>query len=105
MRSRSEIYADDSSIAGWNAFASFCFRMHDVPKGCECLREAVSIDATDIPTLLTYSAVQLSLGDLGRYGVQGLVDAKNVMAAKNAARQHQPAATATAAAVPRLSCS
>merc|ERR1712166_1158781 len=58
------VCADNSSITGWNAFASFCFRMGDVPKGCECLREAVSIDATDISTLLTYAAVQLSLGDL-----------------------------------------
>jgi tetratricopeptide (TPR) repeat protein len=58
------VCADDSNIDGWTAFARFCFRMHDVPKGCECLREAVSIDATHVPTLQSYAAVQLSLGDL-----------------------------------------
>ena len=58
------VCADDSSIEGWNAFAAFSFRMRNVPKGCECLREAVSIDPTHVPSLLAYAAVQLHLGDL-----------------------------------------
>ena len=58
------VCADDSSIEGWNAFAAFSFRMRNIPKGCECLREAVSIDPSHIPTLLAYAAVQLHLGDL-----------------------------------------
>ena len=58
------VCADDSSIEGWNAVAAFSFRMRNVPKGCECLREAVSIDPTHVPSLLAYAAVQLHLGDL-----------------------------------------
>ncbi len=58
------VCADDSSIEGWNAFAAFSFRMRNVPKGCECLREAVSIDPSHVPSLLAYAAVQLHLGDL-----------------------------------------
>ena len=58
------VCADDNSIEGWNAMAAFSFRMHDYPKGCECLKTAVSIDPTHIPTLLAYAAVEMYLGDL-----------------------------------------
>ena len=43
--------ANNDSVDAWYDYGCFCLRMHDVPKASECLREAVSISATHVPSL------------------------------------------------------
>ena len=45
------VAANNDSVDAWYDYGCFCLRMHDVPKASECLREAVSISATHVPSL------------------------------------------------------
>eukprot|EP00899_Mesostigma_viride_P018093 jgi/Mesvir1/26285/Mv01648-RA.3 len=67
---------DASDAQPWFDYAEFAMRVHDTGRAEECLREAIAIDPSHMPSLLAFAALLLSQGehDKAEVFVQGAVE-------------------------------